>query len=67
MGTDTTPGGIGFQFRTIKQDAKRQRDAFESGKDPKDLNIGGGKGASNLFTLSISAQTFRTFEPWHLY
>jgi hypothetical protein len=55
MGTDTTAGGIGFQFRTIKQDAKRQRDAFHSGKDPKDLMMGGGKGASTFpFMLLFS-------------
>ncbi|TVY62724.1 hypothetical protein LSUE1_G006157 [Lachnellula suecica] len=40
FGTDSTGGGIGFQFRTIKADAKRQRDCVAAGRDPKDLNIG---------------------------
>lgn len=46
FGSDSTKGGVEFQFRTIKADAKRQRDCFEKGADPKDLNIGGGKGIS---------------------
>ncbi|TVY23936.1 hypothetical protein LHYA1_G007406 [Lachnellula hyalina] len=41
FGTDSTGGGIGFQFRAIKADAKRQRDCIEAGGDPRDLNIGG--------------------------
>jgi hypothetical protein len=48
FGSDSTGGGIGFQFRAIKADAKRQRDCVDTGGDPKDLNIGslkiGGKG-----------------------
>ncbi|CAG8978918.1 hypothetical protein HYALB_00005255 [Hymenoscyphus albidus] len=43
-GKDSTGGGIGFQFRQIKNDAKRQRQCFESGGDPKDLNVGAGSG-----------------------
>ncbi|TAQ86433.1 hypothetical protein B7494_g5243 [Chlorociboria aeruginascens] len=43
FGTDSTPGGIQFQFRAIKQDAQRQKAAFDAGTDPKDLVIGGGK------------------------
>jgi hypothetical protein len=41
FGSDSTGGGIGFQFRTIKKDADRQRACFDSGGDPKDLGIGG--------------------------
>jgi hypothetical protein len=48
FGTDSTGGGIGFQFRQIKNDAKRQRQCVESGGDPKDLVIGGGKGEEYL-------------------
>ena len=44
FGSDSTGGGIGFQFRQIKADAKRQRECYDAGGDPKDLNIGG-KGA----------------------
>ncbi|CAG8956020.1 hypothetical protein HYFRA_00008876 [Hymenoscyphus fraxineus] len=44
FGSDSTAGGIGFQFRQIKNDAKRQRQCFDSGGDPKDLNIGAGGG-----------------------
>jgi hypothetical protein len=45
FGSDSTGGGIGFQFRQIKADAKRQRECYDAGGDPKDLNIGG-KGAA---------------------
>jgi hypothetical protein len=41
FGSDATSGGIGFQFRAIKADAKRQRDCVENGGDPVDLGIGG--------------------------
>ncbi|KAH8654137.1 hypothetical protein BGZ60DRAFT_386763 [Tricladium varicosporioides] len=42
FGSDATKGGIEFQFRTIKQDAKRQKACFHAGGDPKDLGIGSG-------------------------
>lgn len=45
FGQDSTPGGIGFQFRTIKQYAKSQKTCADSGGDPQTLSIGaGGKG-----------------------
>ncbi len=44
FGSDSTGGGIGFQFRAIKKDADRQRACFDSAGDPKDLGIGSGKG-----------------------
>lgn len=40
FGTDCTAGGLGFQMRSFKANAKAQRQAFESGLDPKDLEIG---------------------------
>jgi hypothetical protein len=40
FGSDSTRGGIEFQFRSIKQDAKRQRACADSGGDPKNLGIG---------------------------
>ncbi|RDL36409.1 uncharacterized protein BP5553_05761 [Venustampulla echinocandica] len=43
FGSDSTKGGIEFQFRTIKADAKRQRECYDAGGDPKTLNIGSGK------------------------
>ncbi|EHL01447.1 hypothetical protein M7I_2537 [Glarea lozoyensis 74030] len=53
--------GIGFQFRTIKQDAKRQRDAFDAGKDPKDLNIGGGKATASAYGEGASGKAVSTY------
>jgi len=41
FGKDSTPGGIGFQFRQIKAWAKLQRDAFEAGVDPQTLDCFG--------------------------
>jgi hypothetical protein len=58
FGTDSTGGGIEFQFRAIKKDAKRQRAWFDSGGDPKELGIGvpgTGKG-QNLADISFFAQ-----------
>lgn len=40
FGSDSTGGGIGFQFRQIKNDAKRQRACVASGGDPRTLDIG---------------------------
>jgi len=57
FGSDSTGGGIGFQFRAIKKDADRQRACFDSGGDPKDLGIGSGKGQSlvtDYFTQHIT-------------
>jgi hypothetical protein len=40
FGSDSTGGGIQFQFRAIKKDAKRQRQCFNSSGDPRELGIG---------------------------
>ncbi|CZT02253.1 uncharacterized protein RCO7_11042 [Rhynchosporium graminicola] len=42
FGKDSTKGGIEFQFRTIKQDAKRQKACADTGGDPQTLGIGTG-------------------------
>jgi hypothetical protein len=39
FGKDSTPQGIGYQFRAIKANAVRQREAFEAGIDPQTLGI----------------------------
>ena len=39
FGSDATAGGLGFQMRGIKANARAQRAAVEAGKDPKDLGI----------------------------
>src|SRR3982074_2228728 len=44
FGKDSTPGGIGFQFRHIKHYAKSQKECVNSGGDPQTLGIGIGKG-----------------------
>ncbi len=57
FGSDSTGGGIGFQFRAIKKDADRQRACFDSGGDPKDLGIGGaGKGQILIKLFLYTAQ-----------
>lgn len=44
FGQDSTSGGIGFQFRQLKQYAKSQKACANSGGDPQTLGIGAGKG-----------------------
>ncbi|TGO80595.1 hypothetical protein BELL_0004g00210 [Botrytis elliptica] len=39
FGKDSTKGGIEFQFRALKANAHRQREAFKAGIDPQTLNI----------------------------
>ncbi|PQE06651.1 hypothetical protein CJF31_00009776 [Rutstroemia sp. NJR-2017a BVV2] len=39
FGEDSTAQGIGYQFRAIKANAARQREAFEAGIDPQTLGI----------------------------
>ncbi|PSS23213.1 hypothetical protein M430DRAFT_214677 [Amorphotheca resinae ATCC 22711] len=58
FGKDSTPGGIGFQFRQIKQYAKSQKQCADSGGDPQTLGIGAGKGedASAKGGQSIAGQ-----------
>lgn len=48
FGTDSTAGGIGFQFRRIKAGAQLQLGALAAGLDPKDVDFfdpKGGKGS----------------------
>jgi hypothetical protein len=61
FGSDSTKGGIEFQFRQIKTNAKAQKNCFGSGGDPMTLGIGsiGGvaKGSSTFHcvaSLSVS-------------
>ncbi|KAG4439123.1 hypothetical protein IFR05_005410 [Cadophora sp. M221] len=42
FGKDSTKGGIEFQFRSIKADAKRQKACYDAGRDPQTLGIGSG-------------------------
>ena len=42
FGSDSTSQGIGFQFRQIKNDAKRQRACVAAGSDPASLSLTGG-------------------------
>ena len=53
FGTDSTGGGIGFQFRTIKANATRQRKCIQDGGDPKDLGIGSNFGIPAYFLLLL--------------
>lgn len=41
FGKDSTPGGIAFQFQTIRKNGRRQREAFDAGIDPQTLTFGG--------------------------
>jgi hypothetical protein len=58
FGSDSTGGGIGFQFRTIKAFAKQARNCADQGGDPKDLNIPTGKGqnAAVYFFLTYKSR-----------
>lgn len=53
FGGDSTSGGIGFQFRAIKADAKRARACADAGGDPHILGIGGGNCQTALFLLLL--------------
>ena len=57
FGSDSTGGGIGFQFRQLKNDAKLQRDSVARGEDPKKLGIGSGgaKGGSSTFSFALNS------------
>jgi hypothetical protein len=63
FGSDSTAGGIEFQFRGLKKQGRSQKEAFDSGKDPKDLVIGGGsgKGASDFLSSTLFVFTHNTF------
>jgi hypothetical protein len=67
FGSDSTGGGIGFQFRQIKANAKVQKACFTSGGDPLTLGIGsmGGsvstKGSSTSTSLSFITVHHITF------
>lgn len=55
FGKDSTAGGIQFQFRTLKHNAKRQKACADAGGDPQTLGIGslGGVDQSTLFYLLL--------------
>ncbi len=58
FGTDSTGGGIGFQFRAIKANAELQKNCIASGGDPKDLGIGAGKSQKlSPYVLSTNQHT----------
>jgi hypothetical protein len=65
FGQDSTPGGIGFQFRTIKQYAKSQKACADSGGDPQTLDIGaGGKGENSQCTYQATHFSLLLFCPY---
>lgn len=51
FGHDSTPGGLEFQFRTFKANAKRQKACADAGGDPQMLCFGSEKGLSCTLTL----------------
>lgn len=58
FGQDSTKGGIEFQFRSIKADAKRQKACYEAGGDPQTLVIGGGAAKGSTSGGKTSSTTF---------
>jgi hypothetical protein len=52
FGKDSTPGGIQFQFRTLKDFAKRQKACADAGGDPQMLGIG--RGGSQVSSTYLS-------------
>ncbi|KAF7944706.1 uncharacterized protein EAE97_005339 [Botrytis byssoidea] len=59
FGKDSTKGGIEFQFRAFKANARRQREAFEAGIDPQTLNIAMAKWLDDGTTTSSLEHRFR--------
>lgn len=60
FGSDSTSGGIGFQFRQIKNDAKRQRACVASGGDPASLSFtSGGDGDGPHISVPSSSHLSR--------
>lgn len=59
FGKDSTKRGIEFQFRAFRANARRQREAFESGLDPQTLNIGASK--CENFPVAPSSISFRHY------
>src|SRR4051812_36322552 len=63
FGEDSTAQGIGYQFRAIKANAVRQREAFEAGIDPQTLGIcsldvqPNRKSSCGLFLFSLAVQS----------
>lgn len=51
FGEDSTPGGIQFQFRTLKQYAKRQKACAGAGGNPQTLGIGRNDGEDSSTLL----------------
>jgi hypothetical protein len=60
FGQDSTPGGMQWHFRAIKDFAKRQKACADAGGDPQTLGIGqgGGRGSSTLLS------TFHSLIPY---
>lgn len=53
FGHDSTPGGLEFQFRTFKANAKRQKACADAGGDPQSLAIGVGKSNSSRLIFNF--------------
>lgn len=65
FGKDSSTGGIGFQFREIKRNAKLQRACADAGGDPQTLNIGTGeKGAFSFSFITSSFIALREETVW---
>ena len=62
FGKDSTKGGIEFQFRALKANAHRQREAFKAGIDPQTLKIGADKCENFPVTLCCIS-----FCHWHTF
>ena len=71
FGSDSTRGGIEFQFRSIKNNAKRQKECFDKGGDPfLDLATGSDKSTKfqRLKLSLISSQAIFTSDfQWKKY
>ncbi|KAM0186464.1 hypothetical protein ACHAPC_004545 [Botrytis cinerea] len=59
FGKDSTKGGIEFQFRALKANAHRQREAFKAGIDPQTLKIAMAKWLDDGTTASALEHRFR--------
>ena len=62
FGHDSTPGGLEFQFRTFKANAKRQKSCADAGGDPQSLAIGIGKSNSSSLIFNFLILFSRTAE-----
>ncbi|KAM0160846.1 hypothetical protein ACHAQE_004440 [Botrytis cinerea] len=59
FGKDSTKGGIEFQFRALKANAHRQREAFKAGIDPQTLKIAMANWLDDGTTASALEHRFR--------